>query len=148
MHHHVICPYCENTVLIPYNLTSNIFKHGVFVEESSHFSNRVYQLQVSLDENNQSITVYDTNFKLEEEEFMDGIKDQLADKFYHLEGCNQYFKVLLDDYGQEDESIMTAVMESGVPVSRHIGEYNGFTFDRLNGESVTLIGREGVICNL
>ena len=100
MKHHVICPYCENTVLIPYNLTSNIFKHGVFVEESSNFSNRVYQLQVSLDENNQSITVYDTNFKLEEEEFMDGIKEQLADKFYHLEGCNQYFKVLLDDYGQ------------------------------------------------
>ena len=31
---------------------------------------------------------------------MDGIKEQVADKFYHLEGCNQYFKVLLDDYGQ------------------------------------------------
>ena len=94
MNHHVICPYCENTVLIPYSMTSNIFKHGVFVEESSNFSNRVYQLQVSLDQNNQSITVYDSNFKLEEEEFMDGIKEQLADKFYHLEGCNQYFKVL------------------------------------------------------
>ena len=81
-------------------MTNNIFKHGVFIEESSNFSNRLYQLQVSLDENNQSITVYDSNFKLEEEEFMDGIKEQLADKFYHLEGCNQYFKVLFDDYGE------------------------------------------------
>ena len=61
---------------------------------------------------------------------------------------NKDMILVLDDYGQEDESIKTAVMESGVSVSRHIGEYNGFTFDRLNGESVTLTGREGVICNL
>lgn len=98
--HHVICPYCKDTVLIPTNITNNVFKHGVFVEESSNFSNRIYQLQVSLDENNQSITVYDSNYKLEDEEFMDGIKEQLADKFFHLEGCNQYFKVLFDDYGE------------------------------------------------
>ena len=55
---------------------------------------------------------------------------------------------MFDDYGQKDESIKTAVIESEVEISRHIGEYNGFTFNRLNGESVTLTGREGVICNL
>ena len=100
MHHHVVCPYCGDTVLVPTTITNNIFKHGVFIEESSNFSNRMYQLQVSMDENNKSITVYDSNFTLEEEEFMDGIKEQLADKFFHLEGCNQYFKVLFDDYGE------------------------------------------------
>ena len=56
--------------------------------------------------------------------------------------------LVFDDYGQKDESIKTAVIESEVEISRHIGEYNGFTFNRLNGESVTLTGREGVICNL
>jgi hypothetical protein len=100
MHHHVICPYCENTVLIPSNITNNIFKHGVFIEESSNFSNRVYQLHISLDEDNESITIYDSSLKLEDEDLTDGIKQQLADKFYHLEGCNEYFKVLLDDYGE------------------------------------------------
>jgi len=99
MHHHVICPYCENTVLISTNITNNIFKHGVFIEESV-VSSRVYQLQISLDQDNQSITVYDSSLKLEEEELIDGIKEQLSEKFYHLEGCNEYFKVLFDDYGQ------------------------------------------------
>ena len=56
--------------------------------------------------------------------------------------------LIFDDYGQADGSIKTAVMESQLEVSRHIGEYNGFTFNRLTGESVTLTGREGVICNL
>ena len=61
---------------------------------------------------------------------------------------NSKMILIFDDYGQKDESIKTAVIESEVEISRHIGEYNGFTFNRLNGESVTLTGREGVICNL
>ena len=61
---------------------------------------------------------------------------------------NKDMILVFDDYGQKDESIKTAVIESEVEISRHIGEYNGFTFNRLNGESVTLTGREGVICNL
>ena len=56
--------------------------------------------------------------------------------------------LVFDDYGQQDESIKTAVKKSGIEISRHIGEYNGFTFKRLNGDKVTLTGREGVICNL
>ena len=61
---------------------------------------------------------------------------------------NSKMILIFDDYGQADGSIKTAVMESQLEVSRHIGEYNGFTFNRLTGESVTLTGREGVICNL
>ena len=56
--------------------------------------------------------------------------------------------LIFDDYGQVDQSIKKAIGDSNLPINRHIGEYNGFTFKRLNGESVTLIGREGVICNL
>ena len=61
---------------------------------------------------------------------------------------NSKMILIFDDYGQADGSIKTAVMESQLEVSRHIGEYNGITYNRLTGESVTLTGREGVICNL
>ena len=61
---------------------------------------------------------------------------------------NKNMTLVFDDYGQRDESIKTAVKKSGIEISRHIGEYNGFTFKRLNGDKVTLTGREGVICNL
>ena len=46
------------------------------------------------------------------------------------------------------ENLKTAVEKSGIQISRHIGEYNGFTFERLNGDRVSLVGREGVVCNL
>ena len=56
--------------------------------------------------------------------------------------------LIFDDYGQSDETIKKAIIENNLNISRYIGEYNGFTFKRLNGESITLKGREGVICNL
>ena len=61
---------------------------------------------------------------------------------------NPNMVLVFDDYGQKDESIKKAILETGVKISRHIGEYNGFKFNRINGEEVTMIGREGVICNL
>ena len=56
--------------------------------------------------------------------------------------------LVFDDYGQEDESIKKAIQESSVEIGRYIGEPNGFKFNRLNGDEVTMVGREGVICNL
>ena len=61
---------------------------------------------------------------------------------------NENMILVFDDYGQKDKSIKTAVEKSGIQISRHIGEYNGFTFERLNGDKVSLVGREGVVCNL
>ena len=56
--------------------------------------------------------------------------------------------LIFDDYGQEDESIKKAILETNLKIDRYIGEYNGFSFNRLNGERVSFKGREGVICNL
>ncbi len=61
---------------------------------------------------------------------------------------NPKMVLVFDDYGQEDGEIKKAINESEIEISRYIGEYNGFTFKRLNGEDVTFKGREGVICNL
>jgi len=61
---------------------------------------------------------------------------------------NKNMILIFDDYGQSDETIKKAIIENNLNISRYIGEYNGFTFKRLNGESITLKGREGVICNL
>jgi len=56
--------------------------------------------------------------------------------------------LIFDDYGQADESIKKAINNTNLDISRYIGEYNGFSFNRVNGEQVSLAGREGVICNL
>jgi hypothetical protein len=61
---------------------------------------------------------------------------------------NKNMILIFDDYGQSDCSIKNAIRDSNLEISRHIGEYNGFTFKRLNGETVVFKGREGVICNL
>jgi hypothetical protein len=61
---------------------------------------------------------------------------------------NPNMVLVFDDYGQRDDSIRRAIQESKLEISRYIGEYNGFSFNRVNGERVSLNGREGVICNL
>ena len=61
---------------------------------------------------------------------------------------NKNMILIFDDYGQQDGVVKNAIRDSNLEISRHIGEYNGFTFKRLNGETVVFKGREGVICNL
>ena len=61
---------------------------------------------------------------------------------------NKDMVLIFDDYGQPDESIKTAISNAGVNISRHIGEYNGFTCTNLSGKEIKFVGREGVICNL
>ena len=56
--------------------------------------------------------------------------------------------MVFDDYGQHDNSIKNAIVNTDLPISQFIGEYNGFRFKRINGEEVILSGREGVICNM
>ena len=61
---------------------------------------------------------------------------------------NKNMILIFDDYGQQDGVVKNAIRDSNLEISRHIGEYNGFTFKRLNGDTVVFKGREGVICNL
>ena len=61
---------------------------------------------------------------------------------------NENMILIFDDYGQSDESIKTAISNTGVDISRHIGEYNGFTCTNMSGKEIKFVGREGVICNL
>ena len=61
---------------------------------------------------------------------------------------NKDMVLIFDDYGQPDESIKTAISNAGVNISRHIGEYNGFTCTNISGKEIKFVGREGVICNL
>ena len=56
--------------------------------------------------------------------------------------------LIFDEYGQEDGSIKNAIRKSNLPISRHIGEYNGFVCYNMNNERISFTGREGVICNL
>tara|TARA_R110000824_G_scaffold311526_2_gene498631 strand:- start:817 stop:2166 length:1350 start_codon:yes stop_codon:yes gene_type:complete len=56
--------------------------------------------------------------------------------------------LIFDDYGQADGSIKNAITESNLPISRHIGEYNGFICTNLSGKEIKFIAREGVICNM
>ena len=61
---------------------------------------------------------------------------------------NSKMILIFDDYGQEDGSIKNAIRKSNLPISRHIGEYNGFVCYNMNNERISFTGREGVICNL
>ena len=61
---------------------------------------------------------------------------------------NKNMILIFDDYGQQDGVVRNAIRDSNLEISRHIGEYNGFTFKRLNGDTIVFKGREGVICNL
>ncbi len=61
---------------------------------------------------------------------------------------NKDMVLIFDDYGQPDESIKTAISNAGLNISRHIGEYNGFTCTNISGKEIKFVGREGVICNL
>jgi len=56
--------------------------------------------------------------------------------------------LIFDDYGQRDESIKKAIVDSNLPISRYIGEYNGFTCTNMADKEVTFVAREGVICNM
>ena len=96
--------------------------------------------------------VYDSNFEIPDVSvaFIDaGHSTELVKKdISRFLNKNPNMVLVFDDYGQKDESIKKAILETGVKISRHIGEYNGFKFNRINGEEVTMMGREGVICNL
>ena len=56
--------------------------------------------------------------------------------------------LIFDDYGQADGSVKNAINDSNLTISRHIGEYNGFTCKNLSGKEITFVAREGVICNM
>jgi hypothetical protein len=61
---------------------------------------------------------------------------------------NKNMILIFDDYGQRDESIKKAIVDSNLPISRYIGEYNGFTCTNMADKEVTFVAREGVICNM
>ena len=132
---------------------SECFKKVYAFEQSSE--NIEYLKQRCADVNNVEISqadVYDSNFEIPEVSvaFIDaGHSTDLVKKdIVRFLNKNPKMVLVFDDYGQKDESIKKAIEESDVEISRHIGEYNGFTFYRLNGEESTFVGREGVICNL
>ena len=96
--------------------------------------------------------VYDLNFEIPDVSvaFVDaGHSTELVKKdITRFLNKNPNMVLVFDDYGQKDRSIRNAIQESELEISRYIGEYNGFSFNRVNGEQVSLEGREGVICNL
>ena len=61
---------------------------------------------------------------------------------------NKKMILIFDDYGQSDCSIKNAIVDSNLPISRYIGEYNGFTCTNLSGKEIKFVTREGVICNM
>lgn len=61
---------------------------------------------------------------------------------------NKNMILIFDDYGQRDESIKKAIVDSNLPISRYIGEYNGFTCTNMADKEVTFVAREGIICNM
>ena len=61
---------------------------------------------------------------------------------------NKKMILIFDDYGQSDCSIKNAIADSNLPISRYIGEYNGFTCTNLSGKEIKFVTREGVICNM
>ena len=129
------------------------FKKVYSFEQSS--DNITYIKERCSDVDNVEISqadVYDSNFEIPDVSvaFIDaGHSTELVKKdISRFLNKNPNMVLVFDDYGQKDESIKKAIFETGVKISRHIGEYNGFKFNRVNGEEVTIIGREGVICNL
>ena len=132
---------------------SECFKKVYSFEQSS--DNITYIKERCSDVDNVEISqadVYDSNFEIPDVSvaFIDaGHSTELVKKdISRFLNKNPNMVLVFDDYGQKDESIKKAILETGVKISRHIGEYNGFKFNRINGEEVTMIGREGVICNL
>ena len=129
------------------------FKKVYSFEQSS--DNITYIKERCSDVDNVEISqadVYDSNFEIPDVSvaFIDaGHSTELVKKdISRFLNKNPNMVLVFDDYGQKDESIKKAILDTGVKISRHIGEYNGFKFNRVNGEEVTIIGREGVICNL
>ena len=129
------------------------FKKVYSFEQSS--DNITYIKERCSDVDNVEISqadVYDSNFQIPDVSvaFIDaGHSTELVKKdISRFLNKNPNMVLVFDDYGQKDESIKKAILDTGVKISRHIGEYNGFKFNRINGEEVTMIGREGVICNL
>ena len=132
---------------------SECFKKVYSFEQSS--DNITYIKERCSDVDNVEISqadVYDSNFQIPDVSvaFIDaGHSTELVKKdISRFLNKNPNMVLVFDDYGQKDESIKKAILDTGVKISRHIGEYNGFKFNRINGEEVTMIGREGVICNL
>ena len=132
---------------------SECFKKVYSFEQSS--DNITYIKERCSDVDNVEISqadVYDSNFEIPDVSvaFIDaGHSTELVKKdISRFLNKNPNMVLVFDDYGQKDESIKKAIFETGVKISRHIGEYNGFKFNRINGEEVTMMGREGVICNL
>tara|TARA_R100001129_G_scaffold17544_2_gene11323 strand:- start:79 stop:1344 length:1266 start_codon:yes stop_codon:yes gene_type:complete len=132
---------------------SECFKKVYSFEQSS--DNITYIKERCSDVDNVEISqadVYDSNFEIPDVSvaFIDaGHSTELVKKdISRFLNKNPNMVLVFDDYGQKDKSIKKAILETGVKISRHIGEYNGFKFNRINGEEVTMIGREGVICNL
>ena len=132
---------------------SECFKKVYSFEQSS--DNITYIKERCSDVDNVEISqadVYDSNFEIPDVSvaFIDaGHSTELVKKdISRFLNKNPNMVLVFDDYGQKDESIKKAILDTGVKISRHIGEYNGFKFNRINGEEVTMMGREGVICNL
>ena len=132
---------------------SECFKKVYSFEQSS--DNITYIKERCSDVDNVEISqadVYDSNFEIPDVSVAfihAGHSTELVKKdISRFLNKNPNMVLVFDDYGQEDESIKKAILETGVKISRHIGEYNGFKFNRINGEEVTMMGREGVICNL
>jgi len=97
--------------------------------------------------------VYSSNFQIPEDidiTFVDAghSTDFIKFDIKRLLEKNKNMILIFDDYGQQDGVVKNAIRDSNLEISRHIGEYNGFTFKRLNGDTVVFKGREGVICNL
>ena len=97
--------------------------------------------------------VYDSSFKIPDNidiVFIDAghSTDLVEHDIRRFLKYNPNIIMAFDDYGQQDNSIKNAIVNTDIPISQFIGEYNGFKFKRLNGEDVTLSGREGVLCNM
>ena len=145
---HILCPYCENTVLIPANITSGEFKHGVFIEKSN-ISNRKYQQNISIDKNNEIITIYDSNYNLEEEEFTESVIDQLREGFYHLEGCNEYFSLKINNDGEiyarkQGDDIREVELNIIVPQGFEAGNIINVLYDNGNRQVEILLPEQSV----
>jgi len=99
------------------------------------------------------VNVYSSDFKIPDDidvTFVDA--GHSTDLVYHdikrLLEKNKDMILIFDDYGQVDASIKNAIVQYNLPISRHIGEYNGFTCTNMVDKEVTFVAREGVICNM